>query len=232
MFYQPVPSCQIPNLGSFYEELFGVRKEGCFIEIGAYDGETVSNTSCLADLGWTGIYVEPVKQYAEVCAQRHRRNQVTVVNCAVGDRPGRSQISVGQVLSSMANHHIEQFKQLDWSRSFHSNNLQEVEVITPPQLLNRCFPGGIPSIDLLVVDVEGYELPVIRAWDFDQCKPQVIIVELRDLDPQFNEDIRQEGLDVLRLLKRSGYSVFWRDQTNTILKASSQSSHTESVLVF
>ena len=90
MFYVPPTSCQIPQLGELYEKLFGQRRNGRFIEIGAYDGESFSNTSFLADLGWHGIYVEPVQQYAQICARRHQSYNIRLLNCAVGDRPGLS----------------------------------------------------------------------------------------------------------------------------------------------
>jgi hypothetical protein len=42
-----------------------------FVEIAAFDGETVSNTSFLADL-WLArdLYIEPVPGYAAACSQR------------------------------------------------------------------------------------------------------------------------------------------------------------------
>ena len=224
MFYVPPESCQIPQLGELYEKLFGQRRNGTFIEIGAYDGESFSNTSFLADLGWHGGYVEPVLQYALICAQRHQNNLVRLLNCAVGDRPGLSKISVGEAISSMATHHIEQFNQIEWARGHHQGELQEVHVVTPPQLLKLCFADNIPAIDLMVIDVEGFELPIISAWDFEQCRPRAQIIELRDLDTEFSEEIRQESVQILQTLEGAGYSIFWRDQTNAILTLSPSNS--------
>ena len=34
------------------ENFFRGKRGGVFVDVGAYDGETYSNTSCLADLGW------------------------------------------------------------------------------------------------------------------------------------------------------------------------------------
>ncbi len=121
----------------------------------------------------------------------------------------------------MAAHHIEQFNQLEWARGHHQGNFQEVHVVTPPQLLKLCFADHIPAINLMVIDVEGFELPIIRAWDFSQCAPQALIIELRDLDTEFSEEIRQESVQILKILEQAGYSIFWRDQTNAILTLSS-----------
>src|SRR5262245_29035772 len=53
-------SCQIPNLREQYESLGLSPHTGYFVEVGAFDGESFSNTSFLADQGWSGLYVEPV----------------------------------------------------------------------------------------------------------------------------------------------------------------------------
>jgi len=65
--YKPLSDCQIPRLDEIYLKNFGYKTDGTFVEIGAYDGHSISNTSFLADIGWKGIYVEPVKEYYEKC---------------------------------------------------------------------------------------------------------------------------------------------------------------------
>jgi hypothetical protein len=45
-------SCQIPDLRERYESLGLNPHTGYFLEVGAFDGESFSNTSFLADQGW------------------------------------------------------------------------------------------------------------------------------------------------------------------------------------
>lgn len=61
--YRPPINCQIPHCAAIFEELFGLKRDGFFVEAGAYDGESFSNTSFLADIGWRGVYVEPVVEF-------------------------------------------------------------------------------------------------------------------------------------------------------------------------
>ena len=49
-FYGLSPTCQIPKLNTIYEMYFGQKNNGCFVEVGAYDGEYVSNTS--GEVNW------------------------------------------------------------------------------------------------------------------------------------------------------------------------------------
>ena len=47
------------NEESVILEHFGKRNDGSFLDIGAYDGKMFSNTLALAELGWSGVCVEP-----------------------------------------------------------------------------------------------------------------------------------------------------------------------------
>ena len=49
--------CQIPNLADIYLENFGYKRDGYFVEVGAYDGVSWSNTFGLAAIGWGGRYL-------------------------------------------------------------------------------------------------------------------------------------------------------------------------------
>src|ERR671923_2099072 len=62
-----VDSCQIPNLGFLLDFFFGDVAVGTFVEVGAFDGYTYSNTWGLAAAGWRGFYIEPVASHAAQC---------------------------------------------------------------------------------------------------------------------------------------------------------------------
>src|SRR5690348_3305870 len=84
-YYRIAADCQIPDLASLFEKYLGRKRDGCFVEVGAYDGQYVSNTCGLADLGWRGFYIEPVPEYFELCKKRHAGNAgIVVSNLAVG----------------------------------------------------------------------------------------------------------------------------------------------------
>lgn len=47
------------DLSSIYNFVFGYKTDGLFVEVGAYDGESFSNTSCLAGMLRAGGAVQP-----------------------------------------------------------------------------------------------------------------------------------------------------------------------------
>jgi len=86
-------TCQVPffkSLSDVYTFVFGYLPDGLFVEVGAYDGESFSNTSGLADMGWRGHYLEPIPQYATAARARHFKNspRVCVHTLCVGERDG------------------------------------------------------------------------------------------------------------------------------------------------
>ena len=87
--YPVANTCQVPHFGSLpdlYKFVFGYREQGLFVEVGAFDGESFSNTSGLADVGWTGHYLEPIPDYAAACARRHAGNPLVKVHRVAAGR--------------------------------------------------------------------------------------------------------------------------------------------------
>jgi FkbM family methyltransferase len=223
-FYRPPATCQISRLGTLYEATLGQRRDGTFVEVGAFDGDTYSNTSCLADLGWRGVYIEPVPQWAEICRTRHRNNpRVSVAQCAIGATPGRQVIEVAHSFSSLRDDVIERSKEM-------FRNLREDEALVP---FEEVFTGETvevevhrletvlaahritPGFEVLVVDVEGYELEVFDSFDLKAWRPTLVIAELMDRDPRH----AGSGLAGLRArILQCGYAHLHVDEVNTVFE--------------
>lgn len=60
---------------------------GSFLDLGAYDGVTYSNTAALADLGWSGICVDAAPDAVAACAARYSaRADIDVIQGAFSKR--------------------------------------------------------------------------------------------------------------------------------------------------
>ena len=64
------------------------KEAGFFLDVGAYDGVTISNTKSFEDQGWTGICAEPHPDYFVVCQQVRRR--AVRAACVSGSAPAIS----------------------------------------------------------------------------------------------------------------------------------------------
>ena len=136
-----------------YVDLFGEKYNGTFVEVGAFDGVTYSNTSCFPILGWKGYYIEPIKEYADHCHNYFEGfNNIQVFNIAISGSNGNVSIKKAGAESSgvTRDYYGVARKLVDRSR----------EVVTvPAQTLNDFLTdnGVVPNFELLVVDVEGME---------------------------------------------------------------------------
>ena len=213
--YKVSDTCQIENLDSIYKKYFGHPFKGFFVEVGAYDGETFSNTSCLADHGWKGIYVEPISQHCQQCLDRHKNNDVLVAQCSIGSEEKETDIYVCGGLTTSNKKLVEMYSEIDWSKDyvFHEDKCTQIRLET---LLNG--QNVQPNFDLLVVDVEGNEESVFESFDLNYWKPKMLIVELIDEHQSFqrytdhveiNRNIRNKILD-------SNYIEVYKDEINTI----------------
>lgn len=226
-FYELAATCQIPNLGHLYKLFLGYKTDGYFVEVGAYDGEYVSNTSGLADIGWHGLYIEPVEQYYKACLKRHHNNSVQVLQCAAGSKEEEIEIYVGGPLSSMSEETIACFQNFDWAKGFHEGQKEKVMQYKLDSIL--AINKAPIAFDILSVDVEGYELNVFNGFSVDKWRPKMIIVELHDnnyLYPHQWDDCDQ----IDQLLRAVGYRIIYKDYSNTIFLRKDLKRNPESIL--
>jgi len=208
-------TCQIPNLKEIYLQYFN-KTTGFFVEVGAFDGESWSNTSCLADLEWTGIYVEPVPEYINLCQQRHKHNNVKFEQCAIGINNTDSKIHVVGGLSTLSDSMHIAHKNI-FEPAYFANET-ELTVLTC-RLDTILQKHNVPkNFDLLVVDVEGYEQQVFESFSLSEHRPKMIIAELSDVHPNYNNypDIQSSHSMIRKFIVSHRYKEIYIDAINTI----------------
>jgi FkbM family methyltransferase len=186
-----------------------------FIEVGAYDGVSFSNTSCLAAAGWSGLLIEPVPEYAARCRTHYADNpRIEVLECAVGDVEGRLDLHLADALSTANASLFDEYGLLPWSRR-HVDSTSTVSVAQ--QRLDAILDArDIPvEFDLLVVDVEGFESRVFAGFDLYRWQPAMIIVELADTHPDLTAT-RQSDAKLSRVIREAGYDIVFKDMVNTV----------------
>jgi FkbM family methyltransferase len=141
--------------------------DGFFIECGANDGITQSNTYLLEKLkNWNGILVEPSKNKFVEC-QTNRSTKNIFYNCALVSNDFKEEFIEGDFdgnLMSSIN-----------GRRLNRKNLELVPTLTLNYILEK---HKIEKIDFFSLDVEGYELEVLKGIDFKKFKPSYILIEI------------------------------------------------------
>ncbi len=157
------------------------RDGGFFVEAGANDGFTQSNTYWLERFRhWHGLLVEPMPELAHEA--RISRPDATIIECAlVAQAPPTSTVrmSFGDLMSTVEGAH-----QADWARSgiilgWLDPYELDVDARTLSSLLDEI---SAPEVDLLSLDVEGFEAPALEGLDLTRHAPRYVLVEIHDRD--------------------------------------------------
>jgi FkbM family methyltransferase len=150
------------------------KQTGIYVDIGANDPIHTSNTKRFYDRGWSGICIEPNPQkWAVFCQVRPR--DITL-NCGVSDTEGAF------TFYCMDQDNVSTFdpavvKHMGIERG--AKVVQECSVTTK-RLENIIgeYPGSNREIDFMSVDVEGYELKVLRSNNWELYRPKLLVVEM------------------------------------------------------
>ena len=69
-----------------------------------------------------------------------------------------------------------------------------------------------------VVDVEGCEAPILRAFDLARWAPKLVIVEIQELQARYRDSAKTqaEAAELFAKFAASGYAILYKDVVNTI----------------
>jgi len=214
-FFTSQSSCQIPNLGMLYSKFLGEREFGTFVEIGANDGISCSNTWGLAERGWTGFMVEPIPKSALACKENHRNHpRVNTYQYAIGNLDGINlKLTLAGMLTTANPDLHAEYLLTEWATPFVTS---EEVVIQSKKLDTFLVEIGIEKgFDVLVVDVEGFESQVFAGFSLSLWCPKMLIVELADTHPDLNSTSKVDAR-LGKVIVGTGYSIVYKDCINTV----------------
>ena len=171
MVYSLCNSEGIP-LEQLLDALFNQKRGGFFVELGANDGLTQSNTAFLEkERGWKGILIEPSLEGVQLCKQNRPASNVFHCACVSKDYPSSTiegDFTQSWLMGSVAGTRRP------------VGALCSVPACTLESVLDQ---GGCPArFDLLSLDVEGYELNVLKGLDLTKHRPQYFLIEIYTKD--------------------------------------------------
>jgi FkbM family methyltransferase len=188
------------------------------------------------------ILVEPVPFLYDLLKhnykERIRTNEIEFLSIAISDRDGTINMTAPckdndfnaypfflNQMASTTDRYIKQFKFQERYPNF------KFETITVPcRTLNTIVKErGITSIDHLIVDTEGHDETILRAFDFQKVKPKRITFEnayMDDILPEgqvqdassSQESHRPKYRAFLQFLASHGYRVVSEDTEDTVVE--------------
>ena len=152
----------------YINRLFSDLSRGTYIDVGCFDPVLKSTTCALYRRGWRGINIDVSAQNI----QKFIHERPADINSAIGSKNTSKDIYLYEgstrstFNSELGDDYIARGLPIQKKR---------VEVKTLTNILDSYL--RTPSIDLLSVDVEGFEGEVFRGLDFSKYTPKLIVVE-------------------------------------------------------
>ena len=160
-------------------QLFERRPTGTYIDVGAFDGIYLSNTFSFYQQGWRGACIEPHPHYYKLL-QRNRPEDLCV-HAVCGTTHGGSVEFKTELLGLYSTASSDDGVAQGIAARYEKNavHFAGLKAVVVPQVnLEQVAAdhfGANSRIDLVTIDVEGFELEVLAG--LGSLRPRVLIIE-------------------------------------------------------
>lgn len=136
------------------EHILALAGEGTFLDIGAFDGKTFSNTRALAERGWKGVCVEPAAHaFAQLVDDPPPG--ATLVHAALAPRTGLCSFQLSKdAVSSTERAHVRRWKETVPFTAIYTVGISVHDLL-------KDFPGPYRVIS---IDTEGTSTYLAREF--------------------------------------------------------------------
>jgi len=185
----------------FLRDFFADKKEGFYVDIGAYDPFRFSNTAWAYQRGWKGINIEPnIEGYQKFLWSRRRDINL---NCGISNKE--------EIITYFA------FEEGAYNTFSKEDIVDDARVKRTYQIPTRRLDSifeeyGVEKIDFLDIDVEGYELHVLYSNNWDLYRPTIVLCEQKT---GIEDVIKSE---IFEFMKQKGYEAVSKYNRTVIYK--------------
>ncbi len=180
---------------------------GTMVEVGAAKPDYLSVSATFRSRGWRVLSIEPNPYFCDL----QRQQGFNVIECACGtaddddvsffvvqiDATYHGQPVTNESFSSLG----VRGKYADMMKSV-PTAVREIKVkVRRLDTILRQHASDLREIDIVCVDVEGWELEVLSGLSFDVYKPKLLIVENLFLDPAYEDYFAQKGYKLWQRLE-------------------------------
>lgn len=165
--------------------------KGTFLDIGANDGITLSNTYELVERGWHGTCIEASPLAFSRLLKTHEGNKkLVLLNFAVGSYDGTIILHESGELLGKGDVALVSSTRQDETERWTSLNMPFTDVEVPVFTFESAFKQSPhKTFDLISVDIEGMEKEVIPQINFRALETKMAIIEWNGNDGNFYDGI-------------------------------------------
>jgi FkbM family methyltransferase len=155
------------------DEIFKDKKQGFFIEVGCIDGKRFSNTLTFEERGWKGFCIEAHADYIEIL-KKNRPNSM-VCHCAVGEKDEEKVVFFANPRGSLST--LDKSRKSEFKAHGKYFTGFEEQLVTKKSLNTLLCEYNITEIDILSIDIEGYEVEALKGLDLKKYRPNIFVIE-------------------------------------------------------
>jgi len=190
----------ISQLGQdrFIDEYFEKKENLVFLDIGAHDGKTISNTFFLEkERKWKGICIEAQPSIFE---ELKKNRDCVCLNFAIANFEGEIDFTVvdgyANMLSGISSlYNKTHFERVKGEINHYGGDMKTLKLPTK-KLQTIIDEYEFYNIDFCSIDTEGSEYEIIKSIDFNKTNIKVFIIE-----NNYKEN------DIQLFLEEKGYSL-------------------------
>jgi FkbM family methyltransferase len=196
-YHSHAPSFSSAGEDMILRHLIGCdKRQGFYVDVGAHHPIKASNTYFFYLQGWRGLNIDACPgSMAEFRKTRPRDINIEVGISDVADELTYYIIEEGSPMNSFSRTFLEELDLLSAVKK---------EIRVPVRPLAEVLATHISTdqnIDFMTVDVEGFDLNVLRSNDWQRFRPNVLVVEDRHVHggaiPQVVSFVNQQGYEVV-----------------------------------
>ena len=150
---------------------FKDKKKGVYIDVGCFHPFKGNNTKILYDKGWSGINIDLDFHTIDLFNYVRRRDEN--ICAAISEEEGEKEFYFF--------HNRSAINSLDKGRKNSANEIKKIKTFTLNSIIEKTKFRD-KKINLLLIDVEGHELEVIKSINLKMYAPEMIIIESLDND--------------------------------------------------
>ncbi len=191
-------------------KLFGSKKNGFYVDVGANHPIKFSNTMWFYNHGWSGINIDALPGSKKIFDKYRKRD----INIESGVGLDSKKLEYYTFDLSALNTFDTEVVETRIKQGFAVREIKEIEVIPLSLILDKYIPKG-QVIDFLDVDVEGMDYQVLQSNNWDKYRPNYVLAE------SIGGDTCREVIsgDISAFLCKQGYELYMKFFGTAIYKA-------------
>jgi len=172
-----------------FATILGGKTGGTFVDVGAYDGVTGSNSLYFEKWrGWSGVLVEPVPAHRETAETMRAAPCLPYAIAANNGSAPFLSVTKGYLqMSGLLDSYDDAMLERVRENPHHAEDTIEVETRTLSHILTD---AGLINPDFISLDIEGGELSVLESFPFEKHKVLVWSIENNSGSPEIPKIMR------------------------------------------